>query len=104
MLADVILISSPGPSGSSTSTTATPGGVERTARMWELLVSGDDVVVGIGGEGALPVLEERERPVLGHAAVFVLVPAVHVGPTPRHLAVLRVDALVERVVHVLAHL
>jgi hypothetical protein len=34
MLADRMLISSPAPSGSSTSTTATPGGVERTARMW----------------------------------------------------------------------
>ena len=33
MLADLIEISSPGPSGSSTSTTATPGGVDRTARM-----------------------------------------------------------------------
>src|SRR5690349_10594375 len=104
MLADRMLISSPAPSGSSTSTTATPGGVERTARMWELLASGDDVVVGIGGDGALPVLEQRERPVLGHSPVFVLVPAVDVGPTPCHRAVLGVDALVELVVDVLAHL
>jgi len=33
MLADVILINSPAPSGSSTSTTVTPGRVDRTARM-----------------------------------------------------------------------
>ena len=103
MLADEIAISSPGPSGSSTSTTVTPGGVDRTARMGELLDQGD-VVVGVGGEGALPVLEQGERPVLGDATGLVLVPAVHVGPSPRHLAVLGVDALVELVVHVLADL
>src|SRR5207245_2025027 len=36
-------------------------------------------------------------------AVLVLVPAVDVRPAPGHEGVLRVDALVELVVHVLAH-
>src|SRR5262245_59083577 len=40
MLADLIEISSPGPSGSSTSTTATPGGVDRTARMRRFYTGG----------------------------------------------------------------
>ena len=34
---------------------------------------------GIRGGGALPVLEQRERPVLGDPPAVVLVPAVHVG-------------------------
>src|SRR6476661_8753267 len=102
MLADEIATSSPGPSGSSTSTTVTPGGVDRTARM-AAPGSADDVVVGVGCEGALPVFEQRERPVLRDPAVGVLVPAGHVGPTPRHHPVLGVDLLVEMVVYVLAH-
>src|SRR4051812_36287686 len=67
-------------------------------------VSVQDVLVGLGPQGLLPVLEQRERPVLGHVAVLVLVPAVHVRPAPRHDPVLGVDPLVELVVHVLAHL
>ena len=86
---------SPGRRPASTSNTAPRPPRTRTS-------SAEHVVVGVGAQGPLPVLEQREGPVLGDPALVVLVPAVHVGPAPRHGAVLGVDLLVEGVVHVLA--
>src|SRR3954452_24756782 len=59
-------------------------------------------VVGVGLQGAFPVFEQGERPVLCDASVRVLLPAVDVRPAPRHAPVLRIDELVELVVYVLA--
>src|SRR3954463_14650994 len=106
MLAERMRTSSPGPSGSSTSTTLTPGGVDLTAFIVRtpLAVSRQDVVVGIRRDRPLPVLQQRERPILCDAPELVLVPAVDGRPPPCHLTVFGVHAFVERVVHVLADL
>src|SRR5690606_27353921 len=58
-----------------------------------------DVLVGVRPQRALPVLEQRERPVLADPTARVLVPAVHVGGAPGHELVGPVDLLVEPVVH-----
>src|SRR3546814_14844276 len=57
------------------------------------------VVGGVGRPGLVPVLEQAERPVLGHPPLRVAVPAVHLGGAPDHVAVGLVDAVVVGVVH-----
>src|SRR3546814_20118190 len=57
------------------------------------------VVGGVGRPGLVPVLEQAERPVLGHPPLRVAVPAVHLGGAPDHVAVGLVDTVVVGVVH-----
>src|ERR1035437_7630064 len=57
------------------------------------------VLLRHGSQRSLPVVEQRQRPVLGDPAMVVLVPTVHVGRSPRHPVVRDIDVLVERVVN-----
>src|SRR5438477_12708354 len=76
----------------------------RSSAMSIVALLPDDVVGGLRLARALPVLEERERPVLRDLALGVLVPGVHARRAPRHPAVRLVDRGVVVVVDLLLRL